>query len=154
MTNEQCRRPDLLRRFVPTPYVFSKRDGTDRICIESNDLEVALGIWRSAIIERQRNQGGAFLCKLIRDKNAPVDVSQILIVSDGALRVLYLGRGTILIHDHKRSEILGFISRNVKVPELVLLLIPALLDLENARDWDRPAGFAAARHAAGIKEQR
>jgi hypothetical protein len=60
--------------------------------------------------------------------NAPVDNSEISIVSNGTLRVLYLGRGTILIHDHERSEILGFISRNVKVQELVLSLIPALLD--------------------------
>ena len=58
----------------------------------------------------------------------PVDGSEISVISDGMLRVLYLGRGTILIHDHERSEILGFISRNVKVKELVSSLIPALLD--------------------------
>jgi hypothetical protein len=58
----------------------------------------------------------------------PVDCSEITIVSDGTLRVLYLGRGTILILDHERSELLGFIARNVKVQELVSSLIPALLD--------------------------
>jgi hypothetical protein len=58
----------------------------------------------------------------------PVNGSEITIVSDGALRVLCLGRGTILIHDHERSEILGFIARNVTVQELVSSLIPALLD--------------------------
>jgi hypothetical protein len=57
-----------------------------------------------------------------------VDDSEISILSDGTLRVLYQGRGTILIHDHERSEILGFISRNVKVQELVSSLLPALLD--------------------------
>ena len=128
MTNEPCRHPDLLRRFVPTPYVFSKCDGQERICVESNDLEIALGIRRSGILQRQGSPSGELLCKLIRDMNAPVDNSEISIVSNGTLRVLYLGRGTILIHDHERSEILGFISRNVKVQELVLSLIPALLD--------------------------
>ena len=34
--------PDLLRRFVPTPYVFGGRDGSNNIFIESNDLEIAL----------------------------------------------------------------------------------------------------------------
>ena len=58
----------------------------------------------------------------------PVDGSEITIVSHGALRVLYLGRGTILIHDHERSELFGFVTRNVKVEELVTSLIPALLD--------------------------
>jgi hypothetical protein len=128
MTTEPCRHPDLLRRFVPTPYVFNKCDGPDRICIESNDLEIALGIRRFGIFQRQGNQGDALRCKLIRDNHAPADDSEISIVSDGALRVLYLGRGTILIYDHERSEILGFISRNVKVQKLVLSLIPALLD--------------------------
>ena len=127
MTNVPCRHPDLLRRFVPTPYVFSKCDGPARICVESNDLEIALGI-RSGILKRQGNRSGELFCKLIRDMNAPVDDSEILIVSDGTLRVLYLGRGTILIYDYERSEILGFISRNVRVQELVLSLIPALLD--------------------------
>jgi hypothetical protein len=57
-----------------------------------------------------------------------VDGSEITIISDGVLRVLYLGCGTILIHDHERSELLGFIARNVTVQELVSSLIPALLD--------------------------
>jgi hypothetical protein len=58
----------------------------------------------------------------------PVDDSEITVVSNGALRVLYLGRGTILIHDHERSELLGFLARNVKAEELVSSLLPALLD--------------------------
>jgi hypothetical protein len=128
MTNVPCRHPDLLRRFVPTPYVFSKCDGPARICVESNDLEIALGIRRSGILKRDGNPRDELFCKFIRDLNAPVDDSEISIVSDGTLRVLYLGRGTILIYDHERSEILGFISRNVRVQELVLSLIPALLD--------------------------
>jgi hypothetical protein len=59
---------------------------------------------------------------------APVDGSEITIVSDGALRVLCLGVGTILIHDDERSELFGFVARNVKVEELVTSLIPTLLD--------------------------
>ena len=57
-----------------------------------------------------------------------VEGSEMTIVIDRALRVLYLGVGTILIHDHERSELFGFVARNVKVEELVTSLIPALLD--------------------------
>lgn len=128
MINQPCWRPDLLRRFGPTPYVFSKYAGSNQICVESNDLEIALSIRRSGIVQRQGNRTGGLLCKLIRDRAGPVDDSEISILSDGTLRVLYQGRGTILIHDHERSEILGFISRNVKVQELVSSLLPALLD--------------------------
>lgn len=127
MVEEPCPHPDLLRRFVPTPYVFSKGDGTSVVCVESNDLEIALGVRRSGIGEHYGNQNSALFCKLIRDMAAPVDDSGISIISDGVLRVLWVGRGTILIYDSERSELLGFISRNVKTRELISSLIPAVL---------------------------
>jgi hypothetical protein len=128
MTEEQCWHPDLLRRFVPTPYVFSKSDGLNRISVESNDLEIALGVRRAGFVHRRNNRARALCCKLIRDMAGSVGNSERTIVSDGALRVLYLGMGTILIHDRERSELFGFLARNVKVEELVTSLIPALLD--------------------------
>ena len=124
MTNVPRWHPDLLRRFVATPYIFSKYNGVNPICVASNDLEIALSVRRACIIQCR---GGGLLCKLIRDMTAPVDESKISVVSNGTLRILQLGRGTILIYDHERSEILGFISRNVKAEELVSSLIPALL---------------------------
>jgi hypothetical protein len=129
MTEGTLWHPDLLRRFVPMPYVFSKSDGPSRLCIESNDLEIALGVRGSSIIQRQGNRAGGLLCKIIRDMAGPVDGSEISIVSDGALRTLHLGRGTILVYDEERSELLGFVSPNVKAKELVTSLIPALIDM-------------------------
>jgi hypothetical protein len=128
MTVEPCWHPDLLRRFVPTPYVFSKADGPNRLFVESNDLEIALGIHRAGLVQLQGKKGGGLLCKLIRDMADRVDNSEITIISDGALRVLYLGPGTMLIHDQERSELFGFVARNLKVEELVSSLIPGLLN--------------------------
>jgi hypothetical protein len=127
MTNEPRWHPDLLRRFVATPYTFSRYDGANRICVESNDLEIALSVRRSGIVQRQGSRAGGLHCKLIRDMAGPADSSEISIVSNGTLQVLCLGRGTILIHDPERSELLGFVSPNVKAKELVSSLIPALL---------------------------
>jgi hypothetical protein len=128
MTDEPRWHPDLLRRFVPTPYVFGKCAGSNWLSVESNNLEIALSVRRSDIVLRQGDRAGGLFCKLIRDMAGPVDGSEIAIFSDGALRVLCLGRGTILIHDNERSEIFGFIARNITVQELVSSLIPALLD--------------------------
>jgi len=58
----------------------------------------------------------------------PVDSSNISIISFETLRILHLGTGTILIYDVERSELLGFVTRNVKVQELVDSLIPRLLN--------------------------
>lgn len=128
MTVEPCWHPDLLRRFVPTPYVFSKGDGPNRLFVESNDLEIALGIRRAGLVQLRGKRVGTLLCKLIRDLADLGDRSEITIVSDGTLRVLYLARATILIYDQERSELFGFVARNVKVEELVSSLIPGLLN--------------------------
>lgn len=128
MTDGQGWHPDLLRRFVPTPYVFGKYDGPNRFFVESNDLEIALSVRHSVMVHGQANRTGGLTCKLIRDSAAPEDGSEMTIVSDGTLRVLYLGTGTILILDHERSELLGFIARNVRAQELVSALIPALFN--------------------------
>jgi hypothetical protein len=128
MREEPCWHPDLLRRFVPAPYVFNLFDGPNQSFVESNDLEIALSVRRSDIFRRQSIRAEGLLCKLIRDMAAPVNGSEITIISDGALRVMCLGGGTILIYDRERSELLGFIARDVRVQDLVSSLIPALLD--------------------------
>jgi hypothetical protein len=129
MTNDRCWHPDLLRRFVPTPYVFDICDGPNRFLVESNDLGIALSIRHSVLAHCQANQIGGLTCKLIREAAGSVDGSEITVISDGTLRVLCLGTGTILIHDNERSELLGFIARDVKVQELVSSLLPALFNV-------------------------
>lgn len=128
MTDESWSHPDLLHRFVPTPYVFSKFDGSNRFIVESNDLEIAFRLRRSSIIHRRGISAGGLVCKVIRDTTGPMDHSKMTIVSDGVVRVLFMGRGTILIYDTERSELLGFVARKVSVHELMWSLIPLLLE--------------------------
>ena len=126
MTNEVSRHPDLLRRFVATPYVFAGRDDSRGIRVESNDLEVALRVRRSVIIHREGKRAGSLFCKIVRDVTGPVGGTEISTLSSGPLQVLYRGRGTIMIHDRERFELLGFLSPDVSVNELVSSLLPAL----------------------------
>jgi hypothetical protein len=127
MTSEPRWHPDLLRRFVATPYVFHKCDGPSRIWVESNDLEIALSVRRSGDVQRHGDRAGGLICKVIRDATGPEDSRGISIVSGGPLRLLHMGMGTVLVYDQERSELLGFISRDLKVHELISSLIPALL---------------------------
>jgi hypothetical protein len=127
--DEPCHHPDLLRRFVAAPYVFSCRDASNRLHIESNDLEIALSIWHSNTVKNEGKRVGGLFCRLVRDTTSPAGGSELSIVSDGAMRVLHIGQGTILIHDKEKSELLGFVCRNVKGEELASLLIPTLLGL-------------------------
>jgi hypothetical protein len=129
MTAETSWHPDLLRRFVATPYVFCSGSGKKQLCIQSNDLGVALSIRRSCITQRFKSGSDVLIWKLIRDSAAPGDDAQILTISDGVLRTLHLGTGTVLIYDHERAEVLGFISATVKTEQLASSLIPLLLGL-------------------------
>jgi hypothetical protein len=129
MTAETSWHPDLLRRFVATPYVFNIRVGRQQLCIQSNDLEIALSIRRSCIAQRFKGGSDVLVWKLLRDTVAPEDGAQILTISDGVLRTLHLGIGTVLIYDRERAEVLGFISAAVKAQQLSSSLIPSLLGL-------------------------
>jgi hypothetical protein len=126
VTNETRWHPDLLRRFVATPYVFHN-SGAARIWIESNDLEIALKIRHSRNPQGEGPEGGRLSYRLIRDWLAPTDGSETFIISNREIRTLHHGRGTILIHDRERSELLGFVSPNVRADDLVSSLIPALI---------------------------
>ena len=125
--NQPCWHPDLLRRFIAAPYIFLKGEGSNRIYVESNDLEIALGVRNSFNSQPQENRADGLFCRLIRDTAHPVEEAEMSIITDGALRVLHQGQETVLIHDVERSELLGFVSSSVEVHTLVSSLIPALL---------------------------
>ncbi len=129
MTSTPSWHPDLLRRFVPTPYVFTQSDGPNQFCIQSNDLEIALTIRRSCILQQYGERTGGLFSRFIRDIEESVEDPEMTIISDGSLLVLSQGARTILIYDRERSELLGFVPCNVKPQKLVSSLIPALLSL-------------------------
>jgi hypothetical protein len=127
--NQSLSHPDLLRRFVVTPYLFVNGSIANQLHIQSNDLEIALSLRRSHTIQQCGMRTGRLLCKVIRDLAGPVDRSEVFIFSTGELRILHMGRGTVLMYDRERCELLGFVSTNVKAHELTSSLIPAVLDL-------------------------
>jgi hypothetical protein len=129
MKSETCWHPDLLRRFVATPYVFNSNVGREQFCIQSNDLEIALSVRRSCLAQQFKSYSKILVWKLIRDSAAPENGAQILTISDGVLRTLHFGTGTVLIYDWERAEVLGFISVSVQTQQLSSSLIPALLGL-------------------------
>jgi hypothetical protein len=126
MTRATTFPPDLLRRFAPTPYVFTLFRGPKRVWIEANDLEIALCVRRFCILGSKGKQAGVLSWKLIRDNAAPLGGSEILILVNGPLRTLHLGPGTIIIYDVERLELLCFISHDVTAEDLTGVLIKLL----------------------------
>jgi hypothetical protein len=128
MTAETSWHPDLLRRFVATPFVFCSSGRANKICIQSNDLEIALSVRRSCITQRPPDSVNVLSWKLIRDVAVSAENARISTITDGSLRTLYFGTGTILIHDREKAQVFGFISAEVKADQLVSSLLPALFN--------------------------
>jgi hypothetical protein len=126
---DATRSPDLLRRFVATPYVFADSVGASRCSVRSNDLEIALAVRRSWATRRAENPPVVVSWQLIRDGSAINDVTEITLFTAGELRTLILGTKTILFYDAQRSEFLGFVSAAITINHLVSELIPTLLKI-------------------------
>jgi hypothetical protein len=127
VTQTMNRHPDLLRRFVPILYSFEVICGNQYVRIRSNDLGFALRIRRFCLERSNGAQPIAGLWKIIRDDGAPVRSRNITLVTDGQLRTLHIGRGTVLVYDQEKSEFFGFIAPDVSSGELINLLVPKLM---------------------------
>jgi hypothetical protein len=127
MTN-QSRPPDLLRRFVATPYVFTNGTGPDRLSVQSNDLEIALAIRRHWLDNITQNQPAVISWEILRDAAAPDSLAELCILHGKKLRTLMVGTGTILLFDIERAELFGFVAAKITVEQLSLSLIPLLLE--------------------------
>jgi len=126
---DATRSPDLLRRFVATPYVFADTVGPCRYSVRSNDLEIALAVRRSWSTRRSENLPAVVSWQLIRDVLAVNDITEITLFSAGELRTLIVGTETILFYDAQRAEFFGFVSPTITIKHLVTELIPALLKI-------------------------
>jgi hypothetical protein len=139
MTQATNSHPDFLRRFVPIIYSFDIIERSQRVRVQSNDLELALITRRFCVQKLNEIHPAVLVWKLIRDAKAPVGLQGILLVTDGPLRTIYLGRGTVLSYDRERSEILGFVDVDVTAEKIIRSLVPILIGMNHNRD--RPTGF-------------
>jgi hypothetical protein len=124
--------PDLLRRFVETPYAASFVSGDANVRIESNEMAIITEI-HSAITLHNDLETEVSYWRLIRDEAAPCDGKELTILSSGPLSTLLLGTGTVIAVDHERGEVLGFLASDVSAEEFVRVLLPLVIRLSQQR---------------------
>jgi hypothetical protein len=113
--------PDLLCRFIPTPYVVNATIGRKDIRIESNDLSITFRLRRRAF-DRKECEIPVVRLKLIRDKSIRGQWKDSLILESGSLRTVVCDSGPMLIHDHDRSELFGFLASMDDIEKLLNML--------------------------------
>jgi hypothetical protein len=117
--------PDLLRRFVETPYTESFMSGDTTIQVETNDPAMISGM-RYALSSQSGFETDLLAWKLVRDEAAPSVGKELTVLRSGPLSILRLGMGTLVAVDHERREVMGFIAPDLSAEEFATVLLPEI----------------------------
>jgi len=112
--------PDLLRRFVPTPYYSIVETSSGPVGIRSND-----GAFSYHRKPEAASDAATINCVLIRDDSVPTR-PQTLLLEQGEILTLLIAEGAHLHLDGPKKEILGF-ARNSLGTLVILYWIERLL---------------------------
>jgi len=118
--------PDLLRRFVLTPYRFSAVAGSIVISFETNDQELLVGFrdrTEQLVSALKLPSHNTWHWKLVRDHDVSQTGHDAYLLSGETLSVIFLGMGTVVAIDWGKGEILGFIAANTPVKQLLDVLM-------------------------------
>jgi hypothetical protein len=130
--------PDLLRRFVRAPHVFSIDAGD--ICgrVETNDPSIVEAMRSVTAPLSHEGPEQAYFWKLIRDEAAPRGGREVTILSFGPLSTVLLGVGTMIAIDRERREVLGFIAPDVPTEQFVESWLPLITKLLVTAESNEP----------------
>lgn len=119
--------PDLIRRFVPTPFRATLRIGIAEVLVESNDpamIEVLAGIESASSLWPH-----SFRWKIVYDKDAPSELSDAMSISCGQVVVVSMGTACLIGVDQARNELVGFLGCTADSPAFRDTIVPVLVGL-------------------------
>jgi hypothetical protein len=107
--------PDLLRRFVPTPYRFWIVLASTIVRFETNDQELLRAFRTRAdqLLAGLASSVKSWSWKIIRDYDVSHDTDELFLLSGETLSTLFLGTGTVVAIDWNRGELLGFVASEI-----------------------------------------
>src|ERR1700761_5907710 len=118
------RHPDMLRRFVVAPFVFTVAVNRRRVRIESNDLEIALSL-RRYVLAGLRGHKPVSLWRVVREEESLETSGSSSTVESEFLRTLFLD-GTVLTYDKARMEVVGFLASDMSAAQFVESVVSLL----------------------------
>ena len=133
MSPETSHVPDMLRRFVATPYSSLFCIGSTYVRLETNDPFLANTIQKATVCLEKSDAQEDSDWKLIRDKQAPRGGKEVSVLSAGPIGAVLLGPGTVIAVDRERREVLGFIAPDVSGEEFAAIALPLILNLLDSR---------------------
>ena len=137
--------PDLLRRFVPTPYGCKLPHPWGELLIESNNASLAGDL----IDYVSTFAPGSFLqavdhLKIVVERSRDEDSAELTRVDANCVRTLLRGTTTMLIYDIQSRELLAFLEPQVSCNEFFQRLLPAIVYSAWPQSLNSPGGITNA----------
>lgn len=112
--------PDLLKRFVRTPYKLIAKGAI----VETNDLDLLeqfeIGIGSAKLATVAPN----FRIRVVRDPEAPTGSRQVHNYSSEAMCVLQVGEGTVIMVDLEERRVFAFLASDISNEQFAHLYLP------------------------------
>jgi hypothetical protein len=126
--------PDLLQRFVPTPYNALIKLFDTAISFQCNDKELIASLEQAGA----KNRGTPSLAaRLVRDYAAPSGGLDITVISTSPVATIMVGAGTVLAVDLEHREIFGFIAASVSAEDFINTVLPVALETASRLTTDK-----------------
>ncbi len=120
--------PDLLHRFVSTPYqVRTTISGID-VILQTNDLDIVSEMQKARTSYANGGYGPFLSAKIIKDYVASGVGTDTILLSAWPLVTILVGTATMITLDCDRREVLGFIASSVSAERFVHELFSMLLN--------------------------
>ena len=147
--------PDLLKRFVPTPFRAELQIGRTRVVVKTNDPGIPLLLrdfkTRSHICPVRQ-----FRWKLVRDDNVRAPASQAVLLRNGPLAVLSMGPACLIGVDYENNELFAFLGAFASGDVFSTSILPMLGELTGKASLERMQKRKAMfgrRRVDGFNEQ-
>ena len=119
--------PDLLRRFVNTPFSATLCLGVADILIQSNDETIFEQL--SPTEREHRPNLRTLLWKLVYDVDAPSEIVPPVVITHGSVVIAKLGFACLIAIDSERGELVAFLGISGSDPRFRSTVLPFLSDL-------------------------
>jgi hypothetical protein len=139
--------PDLLRRFVPTPFRAIYRIGDVPVLVQTNDIALlpVFPLEGNFVAPDEK----LFEWKLVRDADVREPLEAPVALNCRQLEVVQMGPGCLLALDEEQRELLGFIGAGIDGNTYQEFLIP-FMHAMTARTSAAYLHANAARGATGL----
>ena len=132
--------PDLLKRFVPTPYKLIARGAT----VETNDLELLEQFEINDNSVRLATLTPNFHMRVIRDATAPADSNSVRMLCQAPVCLLLVGSGTIIMVDREFRKVFAFLASDVSNERFAHLYLPLAMTHSCGQDHEKAHQFTGS----------